>query len=834
MSAQQAVSDARPSPEPGSRLAGVDGLRAFAALWVVLFHIRAFSQAHLLAPLDLFIRSGSTGVSLFLVISGFCLYMPFAGGRHDRFKTGDFLLRRTRRLMPAYYTSLAFFALLYAVGATAFGFVHLGWLQLGWQLVTHATMTHPLFPSTFYTLNGAYWSLGLEWQLYLALPLLVLGVRRFGLRNTAIAAIALNIVYRLVLTMAIDHGVVPRGSLLASAVLPNQLPGRWAEFVFGMIAADLYVTGRLARWTKRLGGRLIFLAPVALVPLSLLAVGNPLSHLLFGSVFFLLLCLVLSSNNPLHRVFSWPPLVAVGIMSYSLYLVHQPIVQAMAYMARVDGRMSPTASFALLVALLPVILLVAWALFYTVERHTLTSRRWSSSGTPGALLVPTHLIQRRTRARHRSADPVRGTAMRRRPLRVLAVQTTTSSTSEVQVLRTLLESLQPTDSAPEVMLVQGVDGADGHDRGRQLVSSYLGIPHVTVYPVNVGRLGQNAGSWLERGMKVGRLLRLRLARRNLAAVAREFNPDIIYSAQQIWDLRIATPLARSLRKPQVVHLHYHCGPWLGRGAINILRRARVVLTVSDFIRADAIANGVLPANVYTLYNGVVTPPGLSQVARRRVREGLRAELSLPADACLVGMTARLASWKGQEHLMDAMLPILQQDGRVHLVLAGSEYPGPNGVSGRIAAVAQRGGVTSQVHLLGHRTDIPRLLEAFDVFAHPSRLEPCSIAILEAMAHGLPIAAWREGGTIELVADQESGLLVEPLDIDGLTAALRTLIGNQGSRLMMGWWARQRAATLFHPDLAATAFQSHLEEAAEVQHQYQPLASMPTAAELATS
>src|ERR1700681_3962702 len=77
----------------GSRLPGVDGLRAIAAMWVVFFHITAFSHArfgHHFPGLDLFLRSGSTGVSLFLVLSGFCLYIPFAGGRQHRFHVREF------------------------------------------------------------------------------------------------------------------------------------------------------------------------------------------------------------------------------------------------------------------------------------------------------------------------------------------------------------------------------------------------------------------------------------------------------------------------------------------------------------------------------------------------------------------------------------------------------------------------------------------------------------------------------------------------------------------------------------------------------------------------
>src|SRR5438445_722977 len=91
-----------------SRLPGVDGLRALAALWVVAFHMEAFSHAQFahIPGLNLFLRSGSTGVSLFLVLSGFCLFLPFAGGRTHRFKLREFFRRRAQRLMPAYCVAL--------------------------------------------------------------------------------------------------------------------------------------------------------------------------------------------------------------------------------------------------------------------------------------------------------------------------------------------------------------------------------------------------------------------------------------------------------------------------------------------------------------------------------------------------------------------------------------------------------------------------------------------------------------------------------------------------------------------------------------------------------
>jgi peptidoglycan/LPS O-acetylase OafA/YrhL len=353
------------------RLRGVDGLRAVAALWVVLFHIHAFSGAHigLIPGVDLFLRSGSTGVSLFLVLSGFCLYLPFSGYRNSRFDTKTFLIRRCRRLLPAYYVSLAITIAVVLVAGSSLGLAtYRGWPAVG-QLLTHMSMTHVLFPSSFYALNGAYWSLALEWQLYLALPLLIFGIRRWGLAWTAAAAISVNVVYRLLLFGLISQHRVAADSLLATAVLPNQLPGRWAEFVFGMVAAELHQAGVLVRM------RLIWAGPVmiALVALSLLSVGNQWSHILFGGVFVLLLGVVLKADNLVATVISWNPLARLGTMSYSLYLVHQPIVQALAHLLRNNAGLSPGRTFVMLIGLLPVIVFVAWLLFVSVERYTLTS-----------------------------------------------------------------------------------------------------------------------------------------------------------------------------------------------------------------------------------------------------------------------------------------------------------------------------------------------------------------------------------------------------------------------------------------------------------------------------
>jgi glycosyltransferase involved in cell wall biosynthesis len=407
--------------------------------------------------------------------------------------------------------------------------------------------------------------------------------------------------------------------------------------------------------------------------------------------------------------------------------------------------------------------------------------------------------------------------VRRPHLRLLAVQTTSSMSSEVSVFHTLLKGLLALSREQgievDVLLVQGIEGNASTVAGRGAALCFRRLPNVAVYELNVGKLGQHDSSRLDRVLKVRDLAAVRLARKRLFAKVCAFQPHVVYSAQQIWDLRLAGPLAHGLGCPRVTHLHYNVGPALGPGIVETLRQAHMVIAVSDFIRDDAIAHGVASSRAHTLYNSVAVPEAPLPDERLAVRQDVRAELGLSADALLVGMVARLSPSKGQPQLLEAMLGLLKNDRRVHLVLAGSEFPARNGMADALRQTARVHSVLSQVHLLGQRGDVPRLLGALDLFAHPARQEPCGLAVLEAAAHGLPVVAWREGGPATLVRDQETGLLIEPMDMAGLTDALRTLIADQDRRVAMGTRGRERVARRFNPKVAAASFLSLLEMAA---------------------
>lgn len=157
---------------------------------------------------------------------------------------------------------------------------------------------------------------------------------------------------------------------------------------------------------------------------------------------------------------------------------------------------------------------------------------------------------------------------------------------------------------------------------------------------------------------------------------------------------------------------------------------------------------------------------------------LRARYA-PAGAPLLLYAGRLVTFKGLDHLLDALalLP------GVHLVLAGE---GPHQAS--LAAQARRLGLAARTHFIGNRphAELPQLYAASDLFVMPSTdHETFCIAACEAMGCARPVVAARTGGLPEVVRDGETGLLVPPADAPALAEGVRTLLADPALRARMG-------------------------------------------------
>ena len=108
-------------------------------------------------------------------------------------------------------------------------------------------------------------------------------------------------------------------------------------------------------------------------------------------------------------------------------------------------------------------------------------------------------------------------------------------------------------------------------------------------------------------------------------------------------------------------------------------------------------------------------------------------------------------------------------------------------------------MTERVHLLGLRDDVEQVLNAADVFVHPSRSEGLPLAVLEAMGHRLPIVATGVGGIPEAIEDQHTGRLVQPEDPAALATAIAEILTSSDLRERLGQNARARAEAEFSID-----------------------------------
>ncbi|MFE4964296.1 acyltransferase family protein [Streptomyces sp. NPDC056660] len=354
-----------------SQVGGLDGLRGLAALYVVLFHCWLYTfpgyPDSSAPPWLKGLMFGRLAVVFFLVLSGFSLAISPA--RHGWRPVGvaQFLRRRAWRILPPYWAALAMSVIisLFLVPASHFG-PPTGKSVLVYGLVAQDMITAP-------TPNGAFWSIGVEAELYLLFPLLLFVRRR---SNAAVLAACVTLpVIALGLT-APGANPVEGDNWLAPHLAP--------VFVAGVIGAGVVAARDRIR-------RLPWGWFAALAALPVLAAG-----VLKGSVWtvnhyfwidlaiapamaMLLAAVATGRPAPLLRLLTTRPIRRLGDFSYSLYLIHLPIV--MVVIRRVAPHFVspglPTFWFTLALAL-PVSVLGAWLFSRIFEMPFKRNRSWKT------------------------------------------------------------------------------------------------------------------------------------------------------------------------------------------------------------------------------------------------------------------------------------------------------------------------------------------------------------------------------------------------------------------------------------------------------------------------
>jgi glycosyltransferase involved in cell wall biosynthesis len=169
------------------------------------------------------------------------------------------------------------------------------------------------------------------------------------------------------------------------------------------------------------------------------------------------------------------------------------------------------------------------------------------------------------------------------------------------------------------------------------------------------------------------------------------------------------------------------------------------------------------------------------------REAARTRLGIARDDFLVATVGMLEERKGHRYLLDA-IAILNRDraesSRIKCAIAGD-----GAMRDELAKLARQLGIANDILFLGMLGDARQLLDALEVFVFPSLKEGLGVALLEAMACGLPVVASRAGGVIDIVEDNRNGLLVAPRDPASIAGAIASLANDATRRSQLGSAAR---------------------------------------------
>lgn len=229
------------------------------------------------------------------------------------------------------------------------------------------------------------------------------------------------------------------------------------------------------------------------------------------------------------------------------------------------------------------------------------------------------------------------------------------------------------------------------------------------------------------------------------------------------------------------------------------RRVDGLIAVSDETRAAMLDElGDIAEQIHVIPNGVDT----QMYESRDDRELVRRTLGVGAETPVIIMVGTFKTQKGHVFLIEAMSRIAEDHPDVLVLLVGDGEL-RHAIEHQINDLRLSG----TVQLLGNRRDVPALLSAADIFVLPSLWEGLPMALLEAMASGLPCIATRVSGSSQVIESGSSGLLVQPGDVDELEDAIRRLLTDRELTRSLGGIGRRRVEERFGSGLQA---ESHID------------------------
>lgn len=255
----------------------------------------------------------------------------------------------------------------------------------------------------------------------------------------------------------------------------------------------------------------------------------------------------------------------------------------------------------------------------------------------------------------------------------------------------------------------------------------------------------------------------------LVELIRRENIDLVHS--HLYHANFYGRLAaRKAGVPAVASIHntYTKHKWHRQLANWYLsRHTAAIIAGSEEIRQDVVRHDFVPASlVEVIPNSVDLARSHSGLSRAEARQ----RLGLPENATVLGSVGRLEEQKGHRFLIEALARLKQSGEDAYLLLVGDGRE-----AAMLKSLSARLGLEQQVMFLGTRGDLGDLFRAMDLFVMPSLWEGLSLAMLSAMAAGLPVIATAVGGVRQVLGEEEYGYTLPVGDAEALAAKIRACL-----------------------------------------------------------
>ncbi|MBR2185925.1 MAG: glycosyltransferase family 4 protein [Lachnospiraceae bacterium] len=286
--------------------------------------------------------------------------------------------------------------------------------------------------------------------------------------------------------------------------------------------------------------------------------------------------------------------------------------------------------------------------------------------------------------------------------------------------------------------------------------------------------------------------------KKLIRLAKEYNIDVIHTntsavlegsyirfklkIPQLWEIH------EIIVKPKIIF--YLTSLWISLFSDK-------TITVSDAAKRHLIQSGFFKhKRIKVIYNGVDSGNFVPDIDNRY----LYREFGIPTDSRVIGMIGRVNSWKGQSDFLDAACMIMKKYSDVYTIFVGAAFEGEEWREKELKEKIAASGFEDRIINMGYIRDTAEIHRLLDIFVLPStNPDPLPTVVLEAMASGRPIVAYRHGGVCEMVKEGENGLLADACDPADLAKKIEVLINDDELRQKMGSISRKRQRESFSLD-----------------------------------